>query len=215
MVPLVQAAHSGDRREQVSLWIQTNLPTICQISYNKAMKPTPIATLLFSCSIGSFWLERSARGLTHCGILAENAPTKTSVSSASSADPLLQQAANEVQAYLMGSLKAFSLPLDLSDLTPFQQEVLAAVALIPWGQTRSYSEVAAQIGKPNAIRAVGNALAHNPLMLFVPCHRVIGSDGKLHGFSAPQGVALKAWLLDHEGVKLSDNNLYEPSSKEI
>jgi methylated-DNA-[protein]-cysteine S-methyltransferase len=52
-------------------------------------------------------------------------------------------------------------------------------------------------------------------MLFVPCHRVIGSDGKLHGFSAPQGVALKAWLLDHEGVKLSDNNLYEPSSKEI
>jgi methylated-DNA-[protein]-cysteine S-methyltransferase len=148
-------------------------------------------------------------------MLAENAPTETSVSSASSADPLLQQAANELQAYLMGSLKAFSLPLDLSDLTPFQQKVLTAVSLIPWGQTRTYSEVAAQIGKPNAIRAVGNALAHNPLMLFVPCHRVIGSDGKLHGFSAPQGVALKAWLLDHEGVKLSDNNLYEPSSKEI
>ena len=179
------------------------------------MKPTPIATLLFSCSIGSFRLERSARGLTHCEILAENAPTETSVSSASSADPLLQQAANELQAYLMGSLKAFSLLLDLSDLTPFQQKVLAAVALIPWGQTRTYSEVAAQIGKPKAIRAVGNALAHNPLMLFVPCHRVIGSDGKLHGFSAPQGVALKAWLLDHEGIKLSDNNLYEPSSKEI
>ena len=179
------------------------------------MKPTPIATLLFSCSIGSFWLERSARGLTHCEILAENAPAKTSDPSANPADPLLQQAANELQAYLRGSLKVFSVPLDLSELTPFQQEVLAAVALIPWGQTRTYSEVAAQIGKPKAIRAVGNALAHNPLMLFVPCHRVIGSDGKLHGFSAPQGVALKAWLLDHEGVKLSDNNLYEPSSKEI
>ncbi len=210
-----QTAHSGDRREQVSLWIPTDLPTICQISYNKAMKPTPIATLLFSCSIGSFWLERNARGLTHCEMLAENAPTETSVSSASSADPLLQQAANEVQAYLMGSLKAFSLPLDLSDLTPFQQEVLAAVALIPWGQTRSYSEVAAQIGKPNAIRAVGNALAHNPLMLFVPCHRVIGSNGKLHGFSAPQGVALKAWLLDHEGKKISKKNLYATPNKEI
>ncbi|HOR77461.1 MAG TPA: methylated-DNA--[protein]-cysteine S-methyltransferase [Anaerolineaceae bacterium] len=179
------------------------------------MKPTPIATLLFSCSIGSFCLERSARGLTHCEMLAENTPIETSVSSASSADPLLQQAANEVQAYLMGSLKAFSLPLDLSDLTPFQQEVLAAVALIPWGQTRSYSEVAAQIGKPNAIRAVGNALAHNPLMLFVPCHRVIGSDGKLHGFSAPQGVALKAWLLEHEGIKVSDKNLYATPNKEI
>jgi O-6-methylguanine DNA methyltransferase len=116
---------------------------------------------------------------------------------------------------LRGSLKVFSVPLDLSKLTPFQQEVLAAVSLIPLGQTRTYSEVSAQIGKPKAIRAVGNALAHNPLMLFVPCHRVIGSDGKLHGFSAPQGVTLKAWLLDHEGVKLSDNNLYEPSSKEI
>ena len=168
------------------------------------MKPTPIATLLFSCSIGSFWLERSARGLTHCEMLAENTPTETSVSSASSADPLLQQAANELQAYLRGSLKVFSVPLDLSELTPFQQEVLAAVALIPWGQTRTYCEVAAQIGKPNTIRAVGNALAHNPLMLFVPCHRVIGSDGKLHGFSAPQGVALKAWLLEHEGIKVSD-----------
>ncbi len=210
-----QTAHSGDRREQVSLWIQANLPTICQISYNKAMKPTPIATLLFSCSIGSFWLERNARGLTHCEILAENTPTETSVSAASPADPLLQQAANELQAYLRGSLKVFSVPLDLSELTLFQQEVLAAVALIPWGQTRTYSEVAAQIGKPNAIRAVGNALAHNPLMLFVPCHRVIGSDGKLHGFSAPQGVALKAWLLDHESIKVSDKNLYATPNKEI
>jgi len=187
-----QTAHSGDRREQVSLWIQANLPTICQISYNKAMKPTPIATLLFSCSIGSFWLERNARGLTHCEILAENPPTETSVSAASPADPLLQQAANELQAYLRGSLKVFSVPLDLSELTLFQQEVLAAVALIPLGQTRTYSEVAAQIGKPKAIRAVGNALAHNPLMLFVPCHRVIGSDGKLHGFPR-----LKAWRLKH------------------
>jgi len=149
------------------------------------------------------------------GCSLKNIPIETSVSSASSADPLLHQATEELQAYLRGSLKVFSVPLDLSELTPFQQEVLAAAALIPWGQTRTYSEVAAQIGKPKAIRAVGNALAHNPLMLFVPCHRVIGSDGKLHGFSAPQGVALKAWLLDHEGVKLSDNNLYEPSSKEI
>ena len=179
------------------------------------MKPTPIATLLFSCSIGSFWLERSAQGLIHCEILTENTPTETSVSLANPTDPLLQQAANELQAYLMGSLKVFSVPLDLSELTPFQQEVLAAVALIPWGQTRTYSEVAAQIGKPKTIRAVGNALTHNPLMLFVPCHRVIGSDGKLHGFSAPQGVALKAWLLDHESIKVTDKNLYATPNKEI
>jgi methylated-DNA-[protein]-cysteine S-methyltransferase len=188
---------------------------MCKISYNKAMKPTPTATLLFSSSIGSFWLERNARGLTHCEILADNTPAKTLDPSANLADPLLHQAAEELWAYLKGSLRAFSVPLDLSELTPFQQKVLASVALIPWGETHTYAEIAAQTGKPKAIRAVGNALAHNPLLLFIPCHRVIGSDGKLHGFSASQGIALKAWLLDHEGVKISENNLHAQPREDL
>jgi len=188
---------------------------MCQISYNKAMKPTPIATLLFPSSIGSFLLERSARGLTHCEILAENTPAKTSDPSASPADPLLHQAAKELQAYLKGSLQTFTAPLDLSHLTPFQQKALAAVSLIPWGQTRTYAEIAVQISQPKAVRAVGNAIARNPLMLFIPCHRVIGSDGKLHGFSAPQGVALKAWLLSHEGLHIGYNNLCAQPREEL
>ena len=178
------------------------------------MQNKPKANFYIKTTIGVFLLESSPQGITRCAALGDALPP-TVQTSPNNTDKILHQAAEELQAYLRGRLKVFSVPLDLSELTPFQQEVLAAVALIPWGQTRTYSEVAAQIGKPKAIRAVGNALAHNPLMLFVPCHRVIGSDGKLHGFSAPQGVALKAWLLDHEGVKLSDNNLYEPSSKEI
>ena len=178
------------------------------------MQNKPKATLYIKTTVGSFLLESSPQGLTRCAALGGALPP-TVQPSPNFTDKILHQAAEELQAYLRGSLKVFSVPLDLSELTPFQQEVLAAVALIPWGQTRTYSEVAAQIGKPKAIRAVGNALAHNPLMLFVPCHRVIGSDGKLHGFSAPQGVALKAWLLDHEGIKVSDKNLYATPSKEI
>jgi len=179
------------------------------------MKPTPIATIFINSSIGSFLLERSARGLTHCKILDSAIPAEPPASALAPADPMLQQAADELQAYLEGSLKAFSVPLDLSDLSSFQQKVFAEVRQIPWGEVRTYAQVAAQIAQPEAARAVGTALAHNPLMLFIPCHRIIGSDGKLHGFSAPHGVALKAWLLEHESVKVSENNLCAPFSEEI
>ena len=178
------------------------------------MQNKPKANLYIKTTVGAFLLESSPQGLTRCAVL-EDAPSPIEQTNPSNTDTLLHQAAEELQAYLEGSLKAFSVPLDLSDLSSFQQKVFAEVRQIPWGEVRTYGEVAAQIGKPKAIRAVGNALAHNPLMLFVPCHRVIGSDGKLHGFSAPHGVALKAWLLDHEGVKVSDNNLCAPFSEEI
>jgi methylated-DNA-[protein]-cysteine S-methyltransferase len=178
------------------------------------MQNKPKANLYIKTTVGAFLLKSSPQGLTRCATLGCALPP-TVQPSPSSTDKFLHQAAEELQAYLKGSLKVFSVPLDPSELTLFQREVLAAIALIPWGQTRTYGEVAAQIGKPKAIRAVGNALAHNPLMLFVPCHRVIGSNGKLHGFSAPQGVALKAWLLEHEGVKVSYINLYATSSEEI
>ena len=177
------------------------------------MKPTPIATIFITSSIGSFLLERSVRGLTRCKILDSAIPAEPPASALAPADPMLHQAADELQAYLEGSLKAFSVPLDLSDLSSFQQKVLTAVALIPWGEVRTYAQVAAQIGQPEAARAVGTALAHNPLMLFIPCHRVIGSDSQLHGFSAPQGVALKAWLLAHEGHAVVDNTVPSKSLK--
>ena len=86
----------------------------------------------------------------------------------------------------------------LSPLTPFQRSVLLECAKIPKGETRTYSQVASAIGKPRAARAVGNALAINPLAPINPCHRVVKSDGELGGYSAKGGVAKKKLLLRKE-----------------
>jgi methylated-DNA-[protein]-cysteine S-methyltransferase len=111
-----------------------------------------------------------------------------------------RQAARQIREYLAAQRLSFSLPIDWSVLTPFQEQVLRATCSIPRGETRSYAEIAAQIGKPNAPRAVGRAEASNPIPLVIPCHRVIGSDGRLHGYGAPGGLETKAWLLELEAA---------------
>ena len=88
---------------------------------------------------------------------------------------------------------AFPDKLDLSGATAFQREVWEITRLIPYGETRSYTRVAEQIGKPAAVRAVGQALARNPLPVIIPCHRVVASDGKLGGYSG--GLEMKRYLL--------------------
>lgn len=88
--------------------------------------------------------------------------------------------------------------LDLSSLTPFQRKVLGAVKTIPYGETRSYKWVAERIGKPQAARAIGQALNKNPYPIIIPCHRVICSDGKLGGYS--KGIQKKRSLLKKEGT---------------
>jgi len=90
-------------------------------------------------------------------------------------------------------------PLDWSGLTEFERAVGAAVRRIPRGETRTYGQVARDVGRPGAARAVGRALARNRFCLFVPCHRVVGRGGP-GGFSAPGGLALKRLLLEREGV---------------
>jgi methylated-DNA-[protein]-cysteine S-methyltransferase len=107
-----------------------------------------------------------------------------------------------LQAYLDGSLQRFSLPLAWSRTEGFQREVLQVVAGIPFGELMSYGEIAKLVGKPGASRAVGAAVGSNPWLIVVPCHRVIGSDRKLHGFSAPGGLETKTWLLRHEGHEI-------------
>lgn len=93
---------------------------------------------------------------------------------------------------------AFDLPLNPKG-TPFQQKVYEALLKIPYGKTASYGEIAAMIGKPKAARAVGQAVNKNPLMIIVPCHRIIGKDGSLTGFYG--GLALKEKLLKIEGIR--------------
>jgi len=108
---------------------------------------------------------------------------------------LLREAAAQLGGYLSRRLKEFSLPLAPTG-TPFMQEVWAELRRIPYGQTASYKEIAQRIGRPQAQRAVGLANNRNPLPIFIPCHRVIGADGSLVGFS--DGLELKRFLLELE-----------------
>jgi O-6-methylguanine DNA methyltransferase len=83
-------------------------------------------------------------------------------------------------------------------MTPFQRQARRAVAAIPYGQTRAYSQIAAHLGNANAARAVGRANATNPIPLVIPCHRVVGADGSLCGYGGAGGLRTKRWLLDLE-----------------
>lgn len=108
---------------------------------------------------------------------------------------LTNEAANQIQEYLAGKRKSFDLPLDPAG-TPFQKKVWQALAEIPYGETRSYQQVASAIGNPKAMRAVGGANNKNPLPILIPCHRVIGVNGDLVGYAA--GLKIKRFLLDLE-----------------
>ncbi|MFT4041340.1 MAG: methylated-DNA--[protein]-cysteine S-methyltransferase [Thermomicrobiales bacterium] len=117
-------------------------------------------------------------------------------------DPARTAAARaELLAYCRGELREFSLPLALPG-TPWQQAVWQAVQAIPFGETRTYGDIAAGLGKPRAARAMGHANALNPLPILVPCHRVVGSTGALTGYAG--GVHLKRRLLEHEARVLAD-----------
>lgn len=108
--------------------------------------------------------------------------------------PILDQ----IQQYLQGERQEFEVKIDWSPLTDFQRAVLRATLDIPFGETRSYGDIAALVGKPGAARAVGQAESRNPYPLIVPCHRVIGADGGMRGYGGSGGVNTKAWLLSFE-----------------
>ncbi len=113
---------------------------------------------------------------------------------------LLPDLQRRIRGYFRGQRVTFDTPLDLSSLTDFQRAVLLACKRIPYGRTATYADLAQAIGRPQACRAVGNALAHNPIPLVIPCHRVIRADGGLAGFSADRGPALKKRMLELEAA---------------
>ncbi len=113
-------------------------------------------------------------------------------------DPGIQAALQQTAEYLDGKRQEFDLPIDWSHMQEFQRKALQATCAIPYGKTATYAEIARLAGKTGAARAAGRAEATNPMPLVIPCHRVIGSDGGLHGYGGPGGVTLKAKLLQME-----------------
>ena len=110
---------------------------------------------------------------------------------------VLRETMLQLRAYFAGELRDFDVPLDMQG-TPFQQRVWNELLRIPYGETRSYMQIAVAVGAPKAVRAVGAANGSNPIPIIVPCHRVIGSSGKLTGYGG--GLPLKKRLLELEGA---------------
>ena len=169
-------------------------------------KFTPIHLTAFRTQIGWIGVAYSERGIVALklprGSRAESlASLQDEYSDAITIDPAPDDIACEMIEYAKGQRRKFDLKLDWSACKPFQRAVLQAANKIPFGETRSYGWVAQQIGKPKASRAVGRALATNPIPIILPCHRVIGSDGGLHGYGG--GLPLKAKLLRLEGAILN------------
>lgn len=156
------------------------------------MNDSPISRRSFPSPFGFITFTAEAEKIT----AVELCKKANSVGSAK----VLDEASKQLGLYLKGSLAKFNLPLKVSG-TPFQLAVWKAIAKVPFGKTISYGEIAAAIGKPQAARAVGAAVGANPTPLLVGCHRVLGSNGSLTGYSGGQGIKTKKLLLDHEGIE--------------
>jgi len=170
-----------------------------------------IHTTSVESSIGRLRVASSDKGLAYlelpkaagCGLrgwLHRNFPDARYVESRACNDAAIDQ----IVEYLDGARTEFDLPLDLRG-TEFQKQVWQALQNIPFGERRSYREIAVAVGRPNAVRAVGTANGSNPVSLVVPCHRVVNSDGKLGGYGG--GLELKARLLDLE-ARVGGNRLF-------
>lgn len=150
--------------------------------------------------IGSVRLEASRRGLRRIAFQARAAAGGSQTRLAPpEARKHLARAVRQLREYFAGRRSDFDVPLDLEG-TAHQQRVWRALLGIPFGRTRTYGEVAAALGVPRASRAVGRACATNPVPVVVPCHRVVGGDGQLHGYDG--GLWRKRVLLEHEGARL-------------
>ncbi len=158
--------------------------------------PSPMGEcVLLASDAGLFWVGTPGASLDNGLRWAKRHGRSEQATHA--AHPLLQQAKDELHHYFAGERVTFSTPLDLQG-TPFQVSVWRELCNIPYGETRSYGELALKIGRPNAPRAVGAANGANPIAIIVPCHRVIGSNGTLTGYGG--GLPTKSWLLKLEGV---------------
>lgn len=148
--------------------------------------------------IGVLTLAASGDALERLGLPQGRHPLTLPAEWVGAATPVLDEARRQLEAYFSGGLRRFDLPLAPRG-TPFQLEVWAELARIPYGTTISYAALATRIGRPRAVRAVGLANGQNPLPIVLPCHRVIGADGRLTGYGG--GLPAKSFLLRLEGAE--------------
>ena len=153
----------------------------------------PEAVVYLPTPIGKLYLAADPDGLT--AVTLTPGPEVATGHASREAFAILEKAARELDEYFAGSRRVFDLPLSLGG-TPFQRSVWQSLCAIPYGETRSYAEVAAMTGRPKACRAVGMANHNNPVMLLIPCHRVIQTGGGLGGYGG--GLPAKQYLLDLE-----------------
>ncbi len=146
------------------------------------------SALTWDTPVGPLTLVENGAALTHLLF----GPLPEGLAAEAAATPLLAEARRQVDEYLYGYRQTFDLPLAPQG-TDFQRRVWAALRLVPYGETRSYCQIAEAIGQPKAARAVGGANHRNPLPIIVPCHRVVGRDGSLTGFGG--GLDAKRYLL--------------------
>lgn len=117
------------------------------------------------------------------------------------------QTLDEITEYLQQKRSTFDIRIDWSQITFFQRTVLEQISSVSFGEVYTYGQIAQLLGKPTASRAVGGALARNPIPILVPCHRVVAKNGHLTGYSAAEGIATKQWLLEMEGHRIVNQKL--------
>jgi methylated-DNA-[protein]-cysteine S-methyltransferase len=153
-------------------------------------------TVAHETRIGTLYLEASEAGLT---LLGFSPPEEPGPPPGVAGDRILATARDELDAYLDGTLREFTVPVDLSGRSAAHRRVLDGLAPVGWGETITYGELATSVGLPVAeSRRVGGAMATNPVAIVVPCHRVVGSGGSLTGYAG--GLERKRTLLDLETV---------------
>ena len=143
----------------------------------------------YSSEIGPIEIVGTENGILSIGFLKEKSMNDSEI------HPCLEECIEQIDEYFRGTRREFSINLQLQG-TDFQKKVWSQLMKIPFGETSSYKDIAASIGNEKAVRAVGNANGKNKIAIIIPCHRVIGSNGKLIGYAS--GLWRKEWLLSHE-----------------
>jgi O-6-methylguanine DNA methyltransferase len=170
-----------------------------------------MATFTLEASFGLLFAEVTPKGLRRLDFMggrreppmrrAKEAPRELTTEPMLPGEAAIAEALEtQLREYFDGERREFDIPLDLAGGSEFRRRAWQVVARIPYGETLSYAEVAAGAGNPSAYRAAGSACGANPIVILIPCHRVVGSDKRLHGFGG--GLDTKAWLLQHEGREI-------------